>query len=213
MLVTTVLFLGGAAFGYIAIFPLMFLFFTSFDSDIVQSAWTMSEVFSLTTHMFLAFGVAFELPVVVFFLALAGIVDAPKLLRGTPYAVLIIFIAAAILTPTPDWVSQVLLGVPMVGLYLLGVGVAFVFTGVSQDGARSQAGERQQPHALGLTRMGRGARGQRACAERLRRTASPARPSSRAGPCRARGSRLATRKPMLTPSIVGSTLLGDDAAR
>ena len=127
--VTTVLFLGGAAFGYTAIFPLMFLFFTSFDSDIVQSAWTMGEVFSLTTHMFLAFGAAFELPVVVFFLALAGIVDAPKLLRSTPYAVLVIFIVAAILTPTPDWVSQLLLGVPMVLLYLLGVGVAFVFTG------------------------------------------------------------------------------------
>jgi sec-independent protein translocase protein TatC len=129
VLITTVLFVGGAAFGHTAVFPLMFKFFTTFDSDFVQSAWSMGEVFSLTTHMFLAFGVAFELPVVVFFLALAGIVDAPRLLRGTPYAVLIIFIVAAILTPTPDWVSQLLLGVPMVGLYLLGVGVAFAFTG------------------------------------------------------------------------------------
>jgi len=58
-----------------------------------------------------------------------GFVDAPKLLRGTPYAVLGIFIVAAILTPTPDWVSQLLLGIPMVLLYLLGVGVACVFTG------------------------------------------------------------------------------------
>ena len=69
--------------------PMMFKFFTSFDSEFVQSAWTMSEVFSLITRMFLAFGAAFELPVVVFFLALAGIVDAPTLLKGTPYAVLI----------------------------------------------------------------------------------------------------------------------------
>jgi sec-independent protein translocase protein TatC len=127
--VTTVLFVSGAAFGHTAVMPIMFKFFTSFDSDLVQSAWTMSEVFSLITRMFLAFGVAFELPVVVFFLALAGIVEAPRLLKGTPYAVLIIFIVAAILTPTPDWVSQMLLGVPMVGLYLLGVGVAFLFTG------------------------------------------------------------------------------------
>jgi sec-independent protein translocase protein TatC len=89
----------------------------------------MNEVFSLITRMFLAFGAAFELPVVVFFLALAGIVDAPTMLRGTPYAILIIFIVAAILTPTPDWVSQTLLGVPMVALYLLGVAAAYVFTG------------------------------------------------------------------------------------
>jgi len=129
VLVTTLLFAGGAAFGHVAVMPLMFQFFTTFDSDLVESAWTMGEVFSLITRMFLAFGVAFELPVVVFFLALAGIVDARQLLKGTPYAVLVIFIVAAILTPTPDWVSQMLLGVPMVGLYLLGVGVAFVFTG------------------------------------------------------------------------------------
>ena len=83
------LFAGGAVFGYTQIFPVMFKFFTSFDTELVQSAWTMHEVFKLTTRMFLAFGVAFELPVVVFFLALAGIVDAPTLLRGTPYAVLL----------------------------------------------------------------------------------------------------------------------------
>ena len=139
VLITTVLFMGGAAFGHTAVFPLMFKFFTSFDSDFVQSAWTMGEVFSLTTHMFLAFGAAFELPVVVFFLALAGIVDAPRLLKGTPYAVLIIFIVAAILTPTPDWVSQMLLGVPMVGLYLLGVGVAYLFTGSRKEAAAAKS--------------------------------------------------------------------------
>jgi sec-independent protein translocase protein TatC len=143
-----VLFVGGAVFGHTAVFPLMFKFFTTFDSDFVQSAWSMGEVFSLTTHMFLAFGAAFELPVVVFFLALAGIVDAPRLLRGTPYAVLIIFIVAAILTPTPDWVSQLLLGVPMVGLYLLGVGVAFLFTGARKTAPAAK------PESTSLTRSG-----------------------------------------------------------
>jgi sec-independent protein translocase protein TatC len=127
VLVSTLLFVGGALFGYTQIFPVMFAFFVAFDNEFVESAWTMSEVFTLTTRMFLAFGVSFELPVVVFFLSVAGIVDVRTLWRGTPYAVLIIFIVAAILTPTPDWVSQVLLGVPMVGLYLLGVGVAYLF--------------------------------------------------------------------------------------
>ncbi len=125
--ISTGLFSGGAVFGYYVVFPVMFQFFTSFDSDFVESAWTMRDVFTLTTHMFLAFGVAFELPVAVFFLSLTGIVDAPTLWRGTPYAVLAIFIVAAILTP-PDVVSQLLMAVPMVGLYLLGVGVAYLFS-------------------------------------------------------------------------------------
>jgi sec-independent protein translocase protein TatC len=139
VLVSTLLFAGGALFGYTQIFPIMFGFFGAFDNDFVESAWTMSEVFGLTTHMFLAFGVAFELPVVVFFLSVAGIVEARTLWRGTPYAILVIFIVAAILTPSPDWVSQVLLGVPMVVLYLLGVGVAYLF-GDSRKGA-SKVGE------------------------------------------------------------------------
>jgi sec-independent protein translocase protein TatC len=126
--VSTLLFVAGSVFGYTMVFPIMFDFFTQFDSDFVRSAWTMREVFALTTRLFLAFGVAFELPVLVFFLSVTGIVDAPTLLRGTPYATLGVFIAAALLTP-PDWVSQVFLAIPMVLLYLLGVGVAFVFGG------------------------------------------------------------------------------------
>ena len=139
VLVSSALFTGGAVFGYSVVFPLMFKFLSGFDSEFVRSAWTMREVFALTTHLFLAFGVAFELPVVVFFLALAGIVDVPMLLRGTPYAVLAVFIAAAILTP-PDWVSQVFLAVPMLALYLLGVGAAWLFAGTRRRGRDSSAG-------------------------------------------------------------------------
>ena len=127
VIISTGLFIGGAVFGYTQILPIMFKFFTSYDNDWVKSAWTMHEVFKLTTSMFLAFGIAFELPVLVFFLSVAGIVDAPTLFRGTRYAVLLIFIGAAIITPSPDWVSQTLLGVPMVILYLIGVGVAYLF--------------------------------------------------------------------------------------
>ena len=133
VLVSSALFTGGAVFGYTIVFPLMFEFLSGFDSEFVRSAWTMREVFALTTRLFLAFGVAFELPVAVFFLAMAGIVDAPTLLRGTPYAVLAVFITAAILTP-PDWVSQIFLAVPMVALYLLGVGVAWLFGGSRSRG-------------------------------------------------------------------------------
>jgi len=135
VVVSTLLFGGGALFGYAVVFPIMFDFLSGFDSDFVESAWTMREVFALTTRLFLAFGVAFELPVLVFFLAVGGIVDAPTLLRGTPYAVLGVFVMAAILTP-PDWVSQVFLAGPMVLLYLLGVGVAWLF---GSRGKRSEA--------------------------------------------------------------------------
>ena len=140
VLASTLLFAGGAALGYAVAFPLMFQFFASFDSDFVESAWTMHEVFGLVTSMFLAFGAAFQIPIAVFFLAVTGIVDTKALLRGTPYAVLIVFIVAAVLTPSPDWVSQVVLGVPMVILYLLGIGAAWLFGGSAARG-RSESTE------------------------------------------------------------------------
>jgi len=127
VLSSTFLFVAGAAFGHTLVFPIMFKFFASFENQYVEAAWTMHEVFSFTTHMFLAFGVSFELPIVVFFLAAAGIVDARQLLRGFKYAVLVAFIVAAVLTPTPDMVTQTLLAGPLCALYLLGVGVAWAF--------------------------------------------------------------------------------------
>ena len=126
VIISSGLFVGGALFGYTQVFPLMFEFFVGFGSEQVEQAWTMREVFSTTTQMFLAFGVAFEMPVVVFFLSLSGLLTSAQLWRGTRYAVLGIFVVAAVLTP-PDWMSQVLLAVPMVLLYLAGVGVAYLF--------------------------------------------------------------------------------------
>ncbi len=123
---STGLFAGGAIFGYQFVFPVVFEFFSSWDNEWVVSAWTMREVFSLTTRLFLAFGIAFELPLFVFFLAITGIVSAKQLFAGTPYAVVAIFILGALLTP-PDFVSQVLLAGPMIVLYLVGVGVAWLF--------------------------------------------------------------------------------------
>ena len=123
---STGLFASGAIFGYLVVFPIIFQFFNSWDNEWVVSAWTMREVFSLTTRLFLAFGIAFELPLFVFFLAMTGVVSAKQLFKGTPYAVVAMFILGAILTP-PDFVSQVLLAGPMILLYLLGVAVAWVF--------------------------------------------------------------------------------------
>ena len=123
---STLLFLGGAAFGYVAVFPLIYVFFAGFSSDLVEAAWTMREVFALTTRLLLAFGAGFEMPVVVFFLAASGLVTPRQLLGGFKYAVLAAFVGGAVLTP-PDPVSQTLLAGPLILLYLLGVGVAYLF--------------------------------------------------------------------------------------
>ncbi|MAI78174.1 MAG: twin-arginine translocase subunit TatC [Deltaproteobacteria bacterium] len=127
VLISSLLFAGGAIFGYTQVFPLVFDFLSSFDdSPIIEQNWTMSAVFSTTSRLFLAFGTAFELPVVVFFLSVSGLVSTRKLLSGTPYALLAIFVVAAVLTP-PDPMSQVLLALPMFILYVVGVAVAWVF--------------------------------------------------------------------------------------
>ena len=127
VLASSLLFAGGAIFGYTQVFPIVFEFLSGFDtSGLIEQSWTMSLAFSTTARLFLAFGIAFELPVLIFFLAATGIVSARKLWARTPYAVLGIFVAAAVLTP-PDFVSQVFLAIPMLILYLLGVGAAWIF--------------------------------------------------------------------------------------
>jgi sec-independent protein translocase protein TatC len=126
VLISTLLFLSGGVFGYLVVFPVIFTFFASFSSSFVQAAWTMREVFAFTTRMLLAFGCGFELPVVVFFLALAGIVEPRRMLAGTKYFVLIAFIVGGVLTP-PDPLSQLLLAGPLIVLYLLGVAAAYLF--------------------------------------------------------------------------------------
>ena len=135
---STVLFASGAIFGYSMVFPIVFQFFNSWDNEWVVSAWTMKEVFSLTTRLFLAFGVAFELPLFVFFLAITGIVSAKQLFKATPYAVLVVFIVGAMLTP-PDPVSQIFLAVPLILLYLIGVGVAWIFDPARREAKRDES--------------------------------------------------------------------------
>ncbi len=124
---STLLFLGGATFGYTAVFPIMFPFFADFDNSVVASAWTLREVFALCSRMFLAFGVAFELPIAIVFFSMLGIVSPRQLLASFKYAILVIFVVSAILTPQ-DVVSQLLLAGPLMVLYLIGVAVAFVLS-------------------------------------------------------------------------------------
>jgi sec-independent protein translocase protein TatC len=127
ILMSTVFFVTGAAFSHYVVFPWAWVFLASFTTDYMMFAPKIDAVFSLYAKMLLAFGVIFEMPTVVFFLARMGLVTAGFLLRKIKYAVLIIFIAAAVLTPTGDMVTQTLMAAPMIVLYLLSIIIAWVF--------------------------------------------------------------------------------------
>ncbi len=114
-------FLGGAAFGYYVVFPPAFNFLMGYSTDFLKATPTVKEYFSLALRLLIAFGAVFELPVVMVILAKIGIVDGPFLRKNRKYAFLISFIIAAILTPTPDVVNQMLMGIPLVVLYEISI--------------------------------------------------------------------------------------------
>ena len=123
VLATTLLFLTGATFGYFVAFPFVFEYFLSLESDIVRTSWSVQAIFAFMSRLYLAFGIAFQLPVAIFFFSLAGIVTPERLVQSRPYAVVIMFVAGAILTP-PDIVSQVSLAVPLLILYESGIWIS-----------------------------------------------------------------------------------------
>jgi sec-independent protein translocase protein TatC len=121
---STILFICGILFGYYLALPPAFSFFVEFSSDFLKPMLSMREYLSFSLKLLLAFGVSFELPVVIFFLAKIGVVNSKMLSRNRRYAILIIFIAAAILTPSPDALTQIIMAVPLMGLYEIGILVA-----------------------------------------------------------------------------------------
>jgi sec-independent protein translocase protein TatC len=118
------LFVLGCLFAYFVAFPVMFQYFVSLEADFVHTSWTTEAVFSSCSWMYLAFGLAFQLPIVLVALAVAGIVTPQWLGKQRKYAVLIAFIVAAILTPSPDVTSQTLLAVPLCVMYELSIWIA-----------------------------------------------------------------------------------------
>jgi sec-independent protein translocase protein TatC len=121
---STILFICGILFGYYLALPPAFSFFVEFSSDFLKPMFSLREYLSLSLKLLLAFGVSFELPVVIFFLARIGVVSSKMLSRNRRYAILIIFIAAAILTPSPDALTQIIMAIPLMGLYEIGIIVA-----------------------------------------------------------------------------------------
>jgi sec-independent protein translocase protein TatC len=116
----------GILFGYYIAIPIGFKFLLNFATDFVKPMPSMKEYLSFSIKFLLAFGLVFEFPVVLVLLARIGVVNARTLAKQRKYAILLIFIFAAILTP-PDIISQVILALPLIGLYELSIILSRIF--------------------------------------------------------------------------------------
>ncbi len=123
---SALLFISGALFGYFVIFPYAYTFFMSFSNIHISPMISMKEGLSFAIRILIAFGLVFELPLIIFFLARLGLVTSKTLKKYRKYAILIAFIVSAILTP-PDAVTQILMAVPLIILYEVGIWIAFLF--------------------------------------------------------------------------------------
>jgi sec-independent protein translocase protein TatC len=127
VLFTSLGFVAGAAFTHYIAFPYMMVFFASFNTPDLRFMPKLDDVFDLYTKMVLGMAIVFQMPTVVFFLSKVGLVTAGFLWRSFRYAFLLIFIAAAVITPTGDMVTQTIFAAPMVALYLLSIAIAAIF--------------------------------------------------------------------------------------
>ena len=123
---TSILFMAGGAFAYYIALPMSLKFLINMGSSF-QPMVTITEYLDLILTVMLGCAVIFQIPVLVFFLTIFGIVNARFLLRNLRYAILIIFVVAAILTPTSDIPNMLIFSTPMLLLYLVGILVSWIF--------------------------------------------------------------------------------------
>jgi sec-independent protein translocase protein TatC len=140
VVLTTAGAVGGAAFSHYIAFPYLIAFFGTFSSADLLFMPRMSDSFDLYAKMLIGMSVVFQIPTVVFFLAKMGLVTARFLWRNIKYAILIIFIVAAVLTPSSDPYNQMIFAAPMIGLYLISIGIAWI------------VGAKRERRASGITR-------------------------------------------------------------
>ena len=126
VVLTTAMFLSGAAFNHYVAFPFMMLFFASFNTPDLAFMPKLEDVFGLYTKMLIGMGIVFQMPTVVLFLSKMRLITARFLIGHLKYAVLIIFIVAAVITPTGDMMTQTIFAAPMFGLYLLSIAIAWI---------------------------------------------------------------------------------------
>jgi sec-independent protein translocase protein TatC len=125
---STILFVLGGLFGYYIALPVGIKFLVDFGQNLgLKTLLTVSEAFDLVFMLEVGLGVVFEIPAVIFLLSRMGLVNGPFLLRNSKYAVLGCFVAAAIITPTGDIGNMMILAVPMLALYGVGIVIAYIF--------------------------------------------------------------------------------------
>jgi sec-independent protein translocase protein TatC len=123
----TIFFISGGYFCWAVVFKVGYAFFLDQYSSIgVTPTIRISEYLAFSAKLMLAFAITFEMPIFAFFLTRLGLIDYKMMLKQVRYAILIIFVIAAALTP-PDMVSQFLLAIPLLFLYVISVGVSYVF--------------------------------------------------------------------------------------
>ncbi len=126
IIIASLFFLLGGYFGWRVLLPGTCAFFLETGKQFKQMI-KADEFFSFASMIILATGLVFETPILIFFLARLGVVTPAFLMQKSKYAIVLAFIIAAIVTPTPDMVTQTALALPMIALYFLGVGIAYIF--------------------------------------------------------------------------------------
>jgi sec-independent protein translocase protein TatC len=128
IIATALFFLAGCAFGYFVAFPRVCQFLLGMGTQTgFTPVITINEYLSIASKTIFGLGLCFEMPILIFFLARLGLVSEKFLLAKLKYAILIIFIIAAVITPTPDVMTQCVFAIPMIVLYLLGILIAWMF--------------------------------------------------------------------------------------
>ena len=122
----TLMFVSGSAFAYYIVVPVGFEFLINFGSTVVTVLPSIGKYVGFFTKLLIGFGIAFELPVITFFLAKIGLVDDRMLKDFFRYAIILIFVVSALLTP-PDVISQLLMAAPLTILYGVSIYIAKVF--------------------------------------------------------------------------------------
>ena len=127
VLSSSLLFIAGAAFSHYVVFPAAWKFFAGFSNEFIEFMPRIDPVFGLYVRLIIALGLTFQMPVLIFVLSKLGIVTAGWLIKNFKYAVLVMVVAAAVITPDGNPITQLLVAGPMVVLYLFGVAAAWLF--------------------------------------------------------------------------------------
>jgi sec-independent protein translocase protein TatC len=143
---STLFFVGGALFGYFIVFPWGFKFFLGFATETIRPMPSMKEYLSFSAKLLIAFGLCFELPLVLTGMARLGLVTVEMLKKNRKYALLIFFAGAAILTP-PDVVTQIMMAMPLMVLYEISIIGARIFRRRTPDWESDVNGEPENGEA------------------------------------------------------------------